>query len=168
ARFATFLVILLIGRVADAQTRALTADDYARAEKFMGYNVNALVLHAPAQPTWINDDRFWYRTTTENGTEFFVVDATTGARTPAFDQTKLAAALSSAAGTNYSAYRLPFNAFAFTADGRSVTFNAGDRRWTCDAAGAKCEGTRRPMEPPSAASPDGRSAALIRDPNLWV
>src|SRR2546421_631125 len=95
ARFATLILVLLVARVVSAQTRALTADDYARAEKFMGYNVNPLVLHAPAQPTWINDDRFWYRTTTENGTEFFVVDATTGARTPAFDQAKLAAALSS-------------------------------------------------------------------------
>src|SRR5690242_1239480 len=96
---------IVLAATAYAQTRALTADDYARAEKFMGYNVNPLVLHAPAQPTWISDDRFWYRTTTENGTEFFVVDAASGARTPAFDQTKLAAALSSAAGTNYSAYR---------------------------------------------------------------
>ena len=166
-RFVAILGIVLAGP-AHAQTRALTADDYARAERFMGYNVNPLVLHVPAQPTWISDDRFWYRTTTENGAEFFVVDATTGARTPAFDQAKLAAALSSAAGTTYAAYRLPFNAFAFSADGKSIMFNAGDRRWTCDVAGAKCEGTRRPMQPPSVASPDGKSAAFIRDHNLWV
>jgi hypothetical protein len=164
---AAVLGIVLAGPVL-AQTRALTDADYARAEKFMGYNVNPLVLHAPAQPTWITDDRFWYRTTTENGTEFFVIDATTGARTPAFDQTKLAAALSSAAGMNYSAYRLPFNQFALTPDGKSITFNVGDRRWTCDVAGSKCEGTRRPMQPPSVTSPDGKSAAFIRDSNLWV
>jgi hypothetical protein len=85
-----------------AQTR-LTADDYSRAEQFLGYNTNRLVLHLAAQPTWVGDDRLWYRTTTENGTEFFQVDAATGARTPAFDQAKIAAALSSAARSNYAA-----------------------------------------------------------------
>ena len=80
----------------------------------------------------------------------------------------LLTALSSAAGTNYSAYRLPFNAFAFTGDGRSITFNAGNRRWVCDVSGATCDGTRRPMEPPSLTSPDGKSAAFIRDNNLCL
>jgi hypothetical protein len=93
-----------------AQTR-LAAADYSRAEQFLGYNTNRLVLHVAAQPTWVDDDRFWYRTTTENGTEFLQVEAATGARTPAFDQAKVAAALSSAARSNYSAYRLPFNQF---------------------------------------------------------
>ena len=60
--------------------RALTAADYARAERFMNYNVTPLVLHSGVRPTWLPDGRFWYRTTTENGTAFFVVDAETGAR----------------------------------------------------------------------------------------
>jgi len=60
--------------------RALTTADYARAERFMNYNVTPLVLHSGVRPTWLPDDRFWYRTTTENGTAFFVVDPATGAR----------------------------------------------------------------------------------------
>ena len=60
--------------------RALTAADYARAERFMNYNVTPLVLHSGVRPTWLPDDRFWYRTTTENGTAFFVFDPATGAR----------------------------------------------------------------------------------------
>jgi dipeptidyl-peptidase-4 len=60
--------------------RALTAADYARAERFMNYNVTPLVLHSGVKPTWLPDGRFWYRTTTENGTAFFVVDPATGAR----------------------------------------------------------------------------------------
>ena len=40
---------------------ALTAADYARAEKFMGYNTTPLVLHGGVRPTWLGagDDRFW-------------------------------------------------------------------------------------------------------------
>src|SRR6185295_4699550 len=118
-RTAAALALLLAGTAA-AQTRALTADDYARAEKFLNYNTNRLVLHQAAQPTWVGDDRFWYRTTTENGTEFFQVEAATGARTPAFDQAKIAAALSSAARSNYAAYRLPFNQFEFSSDRKAI------------------------------------------------
>ena len=42
------------------QQKALTASDYARAEKFMGYNTNPLVDHS-VQPAWLADGRFWYR-----------------------------------------------------------------------------------------------------------
>ena len=88
---------LLSAATAAAQPRVLTRDDYARAEKFLGYNTDPLVLHVAARPTWVGDDRFWYRTTTENGTEFFLVEASSGTNTPAFDQARVAAALSTAA-----------------------------------------------------------------------
>src|SRR6267378_307378 len=41
--------------------RALTASDYARAERWMGYNTNPLVFGAGIRPAWQGDDRFWYR-----------------------------------------------------------------------------------------------------------
>ncbi|HEY3160175.1 MAG TPA: DPP IV N-terminal domain-containing protein [Vicinamibacterales bacterium] len=166
-RTAAALALLLAG-TANAQTRALTADDYARAEKFLNYNTNRLVLHVAAQPTWVGDDRFWYRTTTENGTEFVLVDAATGTRTAAFDQAKIAAALSTAARASYTAYRLPFNQFDFSADRKSISFNSGGSRWTCEVVGEKCEGKARAQGPPSVTSPDGKRDAFIRNHNLWV
>ena len=166
--FAPAIGGVLLAASAFAQTRALTAADYAHAEQFLGYNTNRLVLHVAAQPTWAGDDRFWYRTTTENGTEFFQVDAATGARTSAFDQAKIAAALSTAARSNYTAYRLPFNVFEFSSDRKSISFNAGGSRWTCDVAGTRCEGTERRQGPPSVTSPDGKRAVFIRNFNLWV
>jgi dipeptidyl-peptidase-4 len=57
--------------------RALTAADYARAEKFMPYNTTPLVLHSGVRPSWVAgdaSDRFWYRTTTESGPEAVLVD----------------------------------------------------------------------------------------------
>ena len=68
--------------------RALTADDYARAEKLMIYNTTPLVLHSVARPTWLPwrpadpSERFWYRTTTEKGAEAVLVDAVKGTRFP--------------------------------------------------------------------------------------
>src|SRR5262245_48924798 len=105
-----------------AQQRAFTADDYARAEKFMNYNTSPLALRTVVRPTWIADDRFWYRVTTEKGNEFILVDPTRGTRGPAFDQAKLAAALSSASGAKYEAFNLPFQQIDFSSDGKSISF----------------------------------------------
>ncbi len=55
-------------------TAALTAADYARAERFMAYNTAPLVLRGGVRPTWLSGDRFWYRVTTEKGAEFVLVD----------------------------------------------------------------------------------------------
>jgi dipeptidyl-peptidase-4 len=53
---------------------AFTAADYARAERFMSYNTTPLVLHSAVRATWLPDDRFWYRTTTDKGSEAVLVD----------------------------------------------------------------------------------------------
>ncbi len=63
-----------------AQQSTITSADYARAERFMAYNTTPLVLHAVGRATWLPDDRFWYRTTTEKGGEAVLVDATHATR----------------------------------------------------------------------------------------
>jgi dipeptidyl aminopeptidase/acylaminoacyl peptidase len=72
-------VLLLILAVL-AQIPAQTAVDYARAERFMGYNTNPLVLRSGVRPTWLPDDRFWYRTTTEKGAEVVLIDPVQASR----------------------------------------------------------------------------------------
>ncbi|OFW08821.1 MAG: peptidase S9 [Acidobacteria bacterium RIFCSPLOWO2_02_FULL_67_36] len=59
---------------------ALTAADYARAEKFMGYNTTPLVYRSGVRPTWLPDDRFWYAVTTAAGPETVLVDASKGTK----------------------------------------------------------------------------------------
>jgi len=186
-RFRT-LSILLAGFSAaipsPAQQRFTTAD-YARAEKFMGYNATPLVYNSGVRPTWLPDERFWYRNTTANGNEFVLVDPARGTRQPAFDHAKLAAALNVAAGTTYDPRRLPFTELEFSADAQSVTVSAGGRRWKCDVQGAQCSADTSPA-PASAGgrggrggrggagggrvesvSPDKKRAIFIRDFNLW-
>ncbi len=65
-----------------AQPRQLTAADYERAARFLSYNVTPLVQRSGVRPTWLDDDRFWYRMTKEDGSaEFVVIDAAKAART---------------------------------------------------------------------------------------
>jgi dipeptidyl aminopeptidase/acylaminoacyl peptidase len=75
--------ILLTTSLVSAQRapRVFTDADYGRAEKFMTYNVTPLVLHSGVRASWQPDGKFWYRTLTENGPEFYLVDPATGSKT---------------------------------------------------------------------------------------
>jgi dipeptidyl aminopeptidase/acylaminoacyl peptidase len=157
--------------VADAQPASppqLTAEDYSRAEKFLGYHANPLVLNAGVRPNWLPDGRFWYRTTRESGPEFVLVDPVKRTKTAAFDHDRLTAAFSAAAGRTYERSRLPMMAIELSSDASEVRFNVGQRRFTCDALGKACTAEERPSPRPEVLSPDGRRAAFIRDWNLWV
>jgi len=161
--------------------RVLTAADYARAEKSLGYNTAPLVFRSGVRPAWMPDDRFWYRVTTADGSEFLIVDPAKGTREPAFDHAKVAAALSAVAGATYDARHLPFTQFDFSADMKAISFNLRQRRWKCDLQTNQCaaeadsgSGTPRAGGPGAtgpaieALSPDKKRAAFIRDFNLWV
>lgn len=147
--------------------RVSTAADYERAEKFMPYNVAPLVLHAGVRPTWLPDDRFWYRNTTPDGAEFVLFDPARGTRGPVFDQAKLAAALSGATGKTYRTLHLPFTEFELSADGRTISFHLKDHYWACDLQANQCKDAGA-LHHNEVLSPDGKRAVFIRDFNLWV
>ncbi|PYO68396.1 MAG: S9 family peptidase, partial [Gemmatimonadetes bacterium] len=96
------LALLLLTRVGFAQQpRVLTADDYARAERFLGYNTTPLVFGVGVRPTWLADGRFWYRIAIPQGFEYVLVDPAKRTRGRLFDHAALAAALSRAADTTF-------------------------------------------------------------------
>lgn len=150
--------------VAQQATTKVTAEDYAKAEKFMPYEAAPLV-YGIVRPTWLQDDRFWYRENTPEGFQFVIVDAQ-GKHTPAFDQAKVAAALSAASGKAQQAQKLPMGELAD--DAQSVTFRVGPKSYKCDVQGTKCEAVNAEQIRNEVLSPDKNLAAFIRDWNLWV
>jgi dipeptidyl-peptidase-4 len=170
-------VTLAAAQQAPPPPAPLTAADYARAERFLGWNVTPLVSGANVRPTWLSGDRFWYRNALPQGAgfEFVLVDATKKTRARAFDQTRLAAGLSAAADTTYDPFHLPFAQFDLAEGGvgggvggrQSVSFDVGRRRWTCDLQSYRCA-SAAPAPRNARVSPDGKLAAFIRDYNLWV
>ena len=164
-QLATLMVASLITTVsATAQQRgsdasvAVTTGDYARAEKFMGYNTTPLVFGSGVRPNWLSDERFWYRNSTAEGSEFVLVDAARGTRAPAFDHSKLASALSAAASTSFDAHHLPFTEFDLSADGQTISFNASARRWKCDLQKNQCSGESIPASGVRGRGGPGRGA----------
>src|SRR6476661_1454430 len=69
------------GYPALAQRSAVTAADYARAERFLAPNLQGLVTGGAVAPVWLPDERFWYRNQTLTGSEVVVVDPVKKTRT---------------------------------------------------------------------------------------
>src|SRR5689334_18694516 len=79
-----------------------TLADYERGQALQA-KARGLVVNTPGNMTWIGDsDHLWYPRSVKGGTEFMLVDAGAGTKKLAFDHAKLAAAISSATGKNYT------------------------------------------------------------------
>ncbi|WP_375436144.1 DPP IV N-terminal domain-containing protein [uncultured Hymenobacter sp.] len=169
-------VVCSVSAVPAQQLPVRTTQDYARAERFMGYNTQPLVDHSSERPTWLANDRFWYRVSTAQGNEFILVNPARKTRTAAFNHAQLAAALSAASGQQYNADRLPFRRFTFSPDEKVIFFAANGKDWKYELANGQLSSAAPPTVSPEASvntdneivSPDGRLAAYIHDYNLWV
>jgi dipeptidyl-peptidase-4 len=176
-------VVLLLPAVdAFAQApRAITAADYDRASRTLAPWTSPLVFGASVRPTWLENDRFWYRTTTSAGSQFILVDPAKGTRSMAFDQARLASGLSAAAGATYNGNALPFNTLQYLPNG-SIRVRIAARAFDCNTETGRCgaamddreaatsapAGRRRAAGAAESRSPDGKRAVYIRDYNLWV
>ena len=172
ARISILVLLLAAAPLAAQERRRLTAEDYARAERFLPANVAGLVTGVASPPTWLEDGRFWYRRTTAEGAEFVLVDPARGTRALAFDHARLASALGAALGTRLDPEALPIRDLEFSRGGREVTVTISGREVQCSLATYTCaaQAAGAAFDPPpnSVTSPDGRYAAYIRDHNLWV
>src|SRR5262249_32853985 len=127
-----------------AQQRAVTAADYARAERAMSYNVNPLVYGTTVRPTWLPDDRVWFRDATPTGTQIILVDPAKATRTRCDNEP-------SHCGIDFPP---------------DTTGGRGARGGLAGRGGGGRGG--RGGRPPETMSPDGTKGAFIRDWNLWV
>ena len=156
--------------------KAYTSQDYAQAERWMSYNVNGLVQHTISRPEYLPDGRVFYRDPSSDGTMYMIADPAKATTAPAFDNAKLAAALSTASGKKVEAKRLGVSSYQPEQGGG---FAVGTRTGTfhCDISASKCtaeksaspeaaQGRRRTSD--TNVSPDGKLGAFIRDYNLWV
>jgi len=114
-----------------------TRADYDRAAA-LRERFSDKVFRDRVEPQWIEGaSAFWYRVTTGPGThEFILVETGTGARRPAFDHDRLAAALAEAGVEGLNAAALPLEKLAFTWTDAPVAqfqFDLGGRRWRCHA-----------------------------------
>jgi dipeptidyl-peptidase-4 len=165
-------VVIVLSVAAPVAVRAQgTRDDYVRAEQFLPWNVSKTIFKIAVKPNWIEGgNRFWYRNDTRAGKEFILVDPARNVRQPAFDHTRLAAALSTASNSAYEHHKLPFETITFVEGGKALQFDVGKMRWTCTLDSYKCSSAGKPDDPApnEARSPDGKWAAFTREHNLYL
>lgn len=185
------VLAVLTPLAAFAQTGQVTAAEYDRAVAMLGPSLNGLVIGGDVNPNWLPDGRFWYRSQTAAGFEFRLVSPAQRRMAPAFDHARLASALGQASGTAATATNLPFQSIDFSARMDSVSVNVGQRRFRCDVRGNACVaagaatgggggrgfgrggrggggGGRGNAGPTLSVSPDGTTAAFLRDWNIWL
>ena len=128
--------VILMGTRAYAQG---SLDDYRRAAT-VTQRLAGLTVNVAQSPTWISPTRFWYRKSVKGGNEFVMVDAATGAKTAAFDHTRLSGALSTASGGTFTAVTLPFTEFTYIPrdDEPAIELDARGSRWRCTLANYQC------------------------------
>jgi dipeptidyl-peptidase 4 len=83
---------------AQKQANVVTSEDYARAEKMLGYNTNALIDRGAVRATWLPDGRFWYQVLTPTGREYVLINPADGSRNVNTDATKLGIVMNGGGG----------------------------------------------------------------------
>ena len=164
------LALIVAPAAAQQEPRQLTAEDYARAEEFLFENTSPLVYRGSVIPRWVDSLRFWYPNRIEGGTEYVLVDVEGRMQERAFDQPLIAEALSAASASTVEP--LALGLLALDVNRSLALFQLEDEvQYLCDLVQFACRGTPSGAEPVNRAevySPDGRTAAFIRDHNLWV
>ncbi|MBT2447823.1 DPP IV N-terminal domain-containing protein [Streptomyces sp. ISL-43] len=150
-----------------------TTEDYQAAERLLRRPARPgeLVTGDKVRPQWIEGGaRFWYAVNNGVGRRFVLVDPAAGTREPAFDHTRLAAALATASGRQVDPEALPFMAIELPENGNAVEFAAFDAYWRCGLDGYACEPAEftPPGSPLDVPSPDQKIAVSQRGHDLWA
>jgi dipeptidyl-peptidase 4 len=126
-----FLIIACTTSVFAQTPKVFTADDYARAEKMLGYNTSQLIDRAGVRPTFLPDGRFWYRVLTATGSEYVLVNPADGSRKTAADLNGIGVSMPTPAPG-----RADFNA-VISPDGKKAAFIKDWNLWMRDVASGK-------------------------------
>ncbi|WP_045756917.1 S9 family peptidase [Xanthomonas albilineans] len=157
------VVAMIVGAAAcfaAAVQAAPSVADYQRSlglrEAWIGLTEN---VTWPAQ--WRDAGAFYYRKTVPGGFAFVLEDVVSQRKQPAFDQVRLARALGVATGTTFPTLSLPFERFAYVAEGdnaqAAIAFEIDETPWRCTVTTYVC--TRADRGP----QPRPRGFGVVRD-----
>ncbi len=85
------------------QQPAMTAADYARAEKMLGFATAPFVDRAGVRATFLPDGRFWYRVLTPTGSEYVIVNPADGSRKAGVTMAEIGVAAPAGGGGRFGA-----------------------------------------------------------------
>lgn len=165
--FKNFMVFIFAGVfITNVGAKALSTDDYKYAEKRLSKYTNKLVTGTVEYPHW-QENRLIYRSFTDEGHQFYVVDAKTGKKTLAFNHNKLAQALAVITDSEVNTKKLPFTTFNFLPNNH-ISFTVKNQSYICKLDHYSCAINTSTKVKGEMLSPNGKLAVFIQNHNLWL
>ncbi len=90
------------------------------------------VFNTPKEFHWVNNNSFWYVNNAKKGNEFLLVDAKEQKQTSAFNQERLAIALSKILEKEITPNQLPIDNLEFSKDFSNLVFTTDSLKISCD------------------------------------
>jgi dipeptidyl aminopeptidase/acylaminoacyl peptidase len=113
-----------LGGAAPVPERVLTTPNYDLASRWMSAKVAKLVFSTSVTPHWLEfSDRLWYSYETTAGMKWWIVDPLKKAKTPLWDNAKMAAQLTRILRTPYDAQHLPITQIKFIENDTKIRFS---------------------------------------------
>ncbi len=171
--FIPALAFGLAGNAIAQSEDSVTLADYQRAASMLAYNTSSYIDFSPTGAKWLDGDKLIYKRATPKGIEFIAVDPVKKSKSAAFDQDKLAVALSASTGKSYTGSRLPFLTYDYTDNMKSILVSTGGKRYKVNLDDYKVIPDSSPeikitSQADAIVSPDGKKAAFIKDYNLYL
>ena len=169
SRYKAYVVLVLCLAASSGRAQG-TREDYQRAQQFLPGNLRHHVYVADVTPHWIAEkNRFWYRKAGMKGAEFILVDPAQDTFGPAFDHPRLAISLAKAAKREVQPAELPFDAFDYAKDGKSISFQVDGTSWTCQLEDYECKKGPEPVAGQfEEASPNKEWVAYVNEHDLYL
>ena len=166
----SILLISCENKKSDNNKEQLTKQDYANAAKHLGDTMDKFVTNTIASNKWLDENTFMYSKTTDQGKEFYIVDALKKEKKLAFDHEKLASSLSKLINEEIKTAKLPFSNFDFKNNNKVVSFKVKNKYYQCNLEDYSCEKTenKKAVSKDEILSPDGNLAAYIDNFNLSI
>lgn len=165
-KFLSFAAVTLVSSGL-VQANQVTTNDYQRAELQLSATTSKLVTGTVDYPSWSSNNQLVYRSHTDKGNRFYVVDAKSEQKKLAFDHQKLAEALARITDSDVNQDKLPFASFRFS-DTQAISLSIKGKPYRCTLTNYLCQIDKSAKHRNEMLSPDGKRAVFIRDYNLWM
>ena len=163
----TVVLACLANITFSANAQTLNVEKYKKAEQKLAKFTDKLVTGTVDYPSWSNSDQLLYRSHTEQGEQFFILDAKTKQKKLAFDHQKLATALARITEKEVNQENLPFKSFEIVSK-NEISLKVKGKAYQCNIESYLCKLTKNAAKKNELVAPNGEQAVFIREHNLWL
>jgi len=146
---------------------SLSVEKYQQAERQLVSHAEKLIIGTLDNPSWAKKNQLTYSSHTEQGKQFFIIDAITKIKKSAFDHQKLARALARITEQEVNQEELPFKHFNITSE-KLISLDIASKSYQCNIESYLCKLSNNTVKSNELVAPNGKQAVFIRAHNLWL